>query len=56
MTYDVFIIPAAKLRIRRQAEFIAIEQAAPETAAKWLARIFDKIDGLAECLVDTRLP
>lgn len=48
MTYEVFIVPAAKRRIREQAEHIAIAQRAPETAARWLARIYDKIDGLAE--------
>ncbi len=48
MTYDIFIISAAKFRIRQQAEHIAIEQGSPETAARWLARVFDRIDGLAE--------
>lgn len=48
MTYAVVITPAAKLRIRQQAEHIAVEQGAPGIAARWLARVFDKIDGLAE--------
>ena len=48
MIYEVLIVPAAKLRIRQQAEYIATEQQAPETAAKWLARVFDRVDGLAE--------
>ena len=48
MTYDVYIIPGAKIRIRQQAEHIATVQKSPETAAKWLARVFDTIDGLAE--------
>ncbi len=48
MIYEVLIVPAAKLRIRQQAEYIATEQQAPETAAKWLARVFDRVNGLAE--------
>lgn len=48
MIYEVFIVPAAKLRIQQQAEYIATEQKAPEAAAKWLARVFDRIDRLAE--------
>jgi len=48
MIYEVFIVPAAKRRIREQAEYIATVQGAPEIAARWLLRIYDKIDGLAE--------
>jgi len=48
MTYGVFIVPAAKRRIREQAEYIATVQGTPEIAARWLARIYDKIDGLAK--------
>ncbi len=48
MIYKVFIAPAAKRRIREQAEYIATVQGDPETAARWLVRIFDKIDELAE--------
>ena len=52
MIYEVFIVAAAKRRIREQAEYIATVQGAPETAARtaarWLTRIYDKIDGLAE--------
>ena len=48
MIYEVFVVPAAKRRIREQAEYIATVQDAPEIAARWLQRIYDKIDGLAE--------
>ena len=48
MIYEVFIVPAAKRRIREQAEYIATAQDTPETAARWLARVYDRIDGLAE--------
>ena len=48
MIYEVFIVAAAKRRIREQAEYIATVQGAPETAARWLLRIYDRIDGLAE--------
>ena len=48
MTYRVIITPTAKLRVREQAEYIARDQAAPEIAAKWLARVFDKVGSLAE--------
>lgn len=34
MIYEVFLVPAAKSRIRSQAEYIATVQAAPEIAAK----------------------
>ena len=46
MTFEVFITPGAKHRIREQAEWIATEQAGPQVAADWLARIEDKIQGL----------
>ena len=48
MTYDVFVVSAARARIREQAEHIATVQGAPETAARWLARVADKIDALAQ--------
>lgn len=47
MTYEVFVVAAAKHRIREQANYIAAIQGAPEAAARWLLRIFDEIDGLA---------
>ena len=47
MSYEVFVVAAAKQRIREQAKYIATIQGAPEAAARWLLRIFDKIDGLA---------
>jgi toxin ParE1/3/4 len=46
--HEVLIVAAAKRRIREQAEYIATVQLAPEAASKWLMRIYDKIDGLAE--------
>jgi len=39
MIFEVFITPAAKQRIREQAVWIATEQAGPQVAADWLARI-----------------
>ena len=48
MIYQVFIAHSASRRIREQAEYIATVQGAPETAARWLARVYDRIDGLAE--------
>ncbi len=39
MIYEVLIVPAAKLRIRQQVEYIATEEQAPEAAARWLARL-----------------
>jgi len=48
MTFDVFITPAAKRRIRDHAEWIATQQAGPQVAADWLARIFGTIDGLGQ--------
>lgn len=48
MTYKVFIVSEAKLRIFQQAEYIATEQGAPHRAETWLERVFDKAEGLAE--------
>ncbi|MBK8229330.1 MAG: hypothetical protein IT349_08570 [Candidatus Eisenbacteria bacterium] len=48
MSYKVFIVPGVQRRIRDQAEYIAVEQGAPETAGKWLARIYHRIDDLGE--------
>ena len=48
MSYQVLIVPAAKLRILEQAEYIATEQGAPDRAVEWLHRVFDKADGLEE--------
>ncbi len=48
MTFEVLIAPAAKRRIRQQAEWIAAAQAGPRVAAEWLARIYDAIDSLQE--------
>ena len=48
MSYEVFVIPEAELRILEQADYIAKEQGAPERAAIWLERVFDKVDALQE--------
>ncbi len=48
MTFEVFITPAAKRRIREHATWIATEQAGPQVAADWLARIDGTIDGLEQ--------
>ena len=48
MIHEVFIVGAARRRIREQAEYIATVQGAPQTASRWLRRIYDGIDGLAE--------
>ena len=46
MTFEVFVTPGARRRIREQAEWIVTEQRAPENAARWLERIYDAIDRL----------
>ena len=48
MSYEVLIVPAVRDRIRQQAEYIAIEQKAPRMAARWLARVYDQVETLAE--------
>ncbi len=46
MTYEVFVTPGARNRIREQAEWIATEQDAPQRAVEWLQRVYDLIQGL----------
>ncbi len=48
MTYRVVITEPALDAIREQARYIAIEQQEPEAAARWLRRVFDASDTLAE--------
>lgn len=48
MTYRVIVTDPAFDAIQAQARYIAIEQQAPEAAQRWLERVFDASDTLAE--------
>lgn len=44
--YTVIITATAKTAIHEQVRYIAVEQQAPQNAAKWLDRVWTCIDGL----------
>lgn len=48
MTYTVKITPGTEAAILAQARYIAIDQAAPLNATRWLQRMFDAADTLSE--------
>ncbi len=48
MTYEVKIAPLALEKLYEQAVYIANEQGAPETAVRWLQRILQAGESLAD--------
>jgi plasmid stabilization system protein ParE len=48
MSYRVVITEPALAAIREQAFYIAVDQQAPEAAARWLRGVFDASDTLSE--------
>lgn len=48
MTYRVIVTDSALERIREYAVYIAVDQQAPEAAARWLERVLDACDTLSE--------
>ncbi len=48
MSYRVVVTDTALEAIRGQARFIAIDQQLPVTAARWLRRVLDAADTLAD--------
>ena len=45
--YEVVVTDTALEALRKQAEYIAVEQQAPQTASKWLKRVLEKSESLA---------
>ena len=48
MSYRVIITPPAQAQILEQGRYIAVDRQAPLNAARWLERVFDAADTLAE--------
>jgi len=48
MRCGVLITDAVLERIQEQARYIAVDQQAPEAAVRWLERVFEASDTLAE--------
>ena len=48
MSYRVLITPSARAQILEQGRYIGVDRQAPLNAARWLERVFDAADTLAE--------